>query len=1163
MTIRRLARRLGVAFLAGLFLTSFMTPIAGAAPGGAKLEFVAGGFEIEVMALVEPPGDDRLFVVERHGYITIVEPDGTVLATPFLNVDPIAQSLNGLVFHPDFESNRLFYIYTVQSLVTQIVEYEADAGNPNIADTSTRRVILERQRQSNNHKGGQMEFGADGYLYVSIGDGGPPPGDPFENGQDITTIDGSIIRIDHVTGAGAPGNPFIGVAGDDAIWVYGLRHPWRFSFDDATGLMYVGDVGDGAREEIDVIAPSQAGANFGWDVMEGTSCFEPPQGNEAPCNDPSYTMPDLEYTHQEGCSVIGGYVYHGTAIPQLQDQYIYADYCEGWIKTFEFVGGAVTNEQDWTATLGALPFVTTFGEDNDGELYVAADGDVYRIVADGPPPAVGTIRGTVWSDDDGNGLQGGAEPLVAGVDVELWVDSDKDGTADIQLDSKTSGSQGNYAFPGLAITETYVVRVDAPVGSMPTTRDVGNDDTIDSDADPATGFTGPITLRDGEVDNTVDFGLVPAEVATIAGRTWRDSDGDGIQDAGEPGFAGLWAWLYIDAGGDPGAKIDAVTMDGDGNYTFDVDPASAYHVLLGQQIFIDGELKLVLPNRTIRSPQDQGPDDARDSDTSPVTGFAGPISVVDGEVNDTVDGGFVPLAAGYPELVAEDGAVAYWRFGENGGTDVIDIAGTNHGTVIGTPDWGQRGFVDDTDTALRLDGSTFIAIPDSPDINLGGPYEARSVEGWFIADDTEATQVLYEEGSTSRGLSLYIDAGRIYGGIWNTTDDDDTTPWSSEPFLSAPIAVGAAYHVVLTYDFAADLVQLHVNGELVDSDSGVGRWFIHTADIGIGAMNDGTRLHTGGRHSGDQLEFSGVIDEFAIYPTALNGAQIRSHYEVDPASFSCLGLAATIVGTMGDDVITGTAGRDVIFARGGDDIVKGLGGADTICGGAGNDVLRGGSGADTLIGGSGADVITGDAGQDRLLGGPGHDRLSGGTEADKLRGGTHADVLGGGAGNDILAGGSGHDEVWGGLGNDILGGNKGHDALKGGAGSDRCSGDSGFATMAQCESYSGTPIDVQMIDFAFSPDDLLVTPGSTVRWENVGEVDHTTTSGANDPRSRSWDSGSLSSGMEFAVTFDVTGKSDYFCSIHPGMTASVTVSAPAMPLSGAARSSSSVYVVAD
>ncbi len=866
-------------------VASLNLAVAAAVPGGAQLQFIGAGFDDEVMDVVFAPGDDSIYIVERPGVVRIIEQDGTILPTPFLDVDSRATSINGLVFHPDYETNGLFYVYTVEDGLpgnTYILEYQVSA-DPDRADHSSRRVVLTRPRQANNHKGGQMAFDSLGNLVVSFGDGGPPPGDPFENGQNINTIDGSIIKIDPVTGAGAPGNPFIDAPGDDAIWIYGFRHPWKYSIDELTGLMYIGDVGDAAREEIDVVAPDQAGDNFGWDVMEGTRCFEDPEPGEAPCGDPSYVMPDVEYPHSGpdgGCAVIGGYVYRGTQIPSMQGQYFYADYCRGWIKSFEYVNGAVTNQQEWTTVFGAIPDVTSWGQDNAGELYLAVLGTIYKIVPDGPPAEVGTIQGTAWDDVNLDGLQLG-EPAVANVVMELWVDSNTDGTPDLQLGSTATDGSGNYQFTDLATTSTYMIKAEPAIGQSLTTRDVGGDDTIDSDFDPVTGFTGPIVLAADEVNDTIDAGLIAAPFGTLGGRTWHDPDGDGIQDPGDAGFPGLWAWLYTDddLDGTPDTKVEEALVDEFGAYSFALSPALTYYVLFGQQIFIEGELTLVLPNRTTWSPLQAGADPAADSDADPATGFAGPLSVTDGEVNLTIDAGFVPAAVDYADLVTEDGAAAYWRLGEAAGTTADDAVGAVDGTVTGLAGWGAVGLVGDTDTALRFDGTTRVAIPDSTVINIGGPFEQRTIEAWIQPDAVGSRQIVWEEGSTSRGASVYVEGGNVYGGIWNRTNNGDgTTPWASTIFLSGSVVAGLAHHVVLVYDYPNDSVELYINGVSADVATGVGRWFAHGDDVAIGALNGGTRFHTGGQFGGNSRAFSGIIDDVAIYNDALTASQIFSHF---------------------------------------------------------------------------------------------------------------------------------------------------------------------------------------------------------------------------------------------------------------------------------------------
>lgn len=833
------------------------------------------------MEIAFAPGDDSIYVVERPGVVRIVEQDGTVLPTPFLDLMPEARSIDGLVFHPDYASNGKFYVNTVEGeLTNNIVEYQVSA-NPNVADEATRRVVWSRERETNAHRGGQMAFGPDGYLYIGYGDGGPPPGDPLENAQDTSNVDGAIIRLDVVDGSAPPGNPFRDGPGHDLIWTYGFRHPWRFSFDHVTGLMYVGEVGDGDLEEIDVIGPDQAGDNFGWDVMEGTSCFEAPAPGEAPCGDPSYVLPQLVYAHNDGCAVMGGYVYRGGAISNLMGQYVYGDYCLGWIRSFHYDGSTVTNQQDWTSALGSVPLLTTFGQDNDGELYLAANGVIYKIVPADDPAAVGTVAGRVFDDVDEDGLQSG-EPGLPGVGVELWVDADGDGAADFEIESRQTDGTGSYSFANLDIESTYVVHFEMPRGRELTTPNVGGDDTIDSDADPTTGFTHPIVLADGELDDTVDAGLIELPFGTIGGRVWRDDNGDGIQGPGEEPYTGLWAWLYedTDLDGAPDALVDTDRVDDStAAYDFALEPTRTYHVLFGQQIYIDGALRLVLPNLAKWSPFRVGTDRTVDSDAIRGTGFTDPLVVEAGTLDLTIDAGIVSSALDYGELVAQDGAIAHWRLGSESGTVAVDSLGTNDGTVAGTTQWGQPGLTGGANTALRLDGTTTIEIPDSQDINLGGVREVRSVELWFQAESVSNRQLLYEEGSTARGLSVYIDDGRVWGGIWNrTAHGDGTTPWTGDAFIGTPISAGLPYHVVLVYDHSADVVEFFVNGSSVGVATGVGKWYPHGDDIGIGAVNGGTRFHTGGQSGGNRRTFTGVLDEVAVYNLALTADQVTAHF---------------------------------------------------------------------------------------------------------------------------------------------------------------------------------------------------------------------------------------------------------------------------------------------
>ena len=355
-------------------------------PPGAidlALEPVATGFSFPLL-LTAPAGDARLFVVEKGGPIKVVK-NGSVLATPFLDVSSLIsnggeQGLLGLAFDPQYASNGRFFIsYTNRDGDNVLAAYQVST-DPDRADASS-VTRLTVDQPYDNHNGGHIVFGPDGYLYMGIGDGGSG-GDPNGHGQDRNDLLGSILRLDvsGATGYAVPAsNPLVGVAGTrDELWNWGLRNPWRFSFDRSTGDLYIGDVGQGAREEIDVSTAASGGGkgtNYGWSIMEGMQCYD-----ASSCDMTGLTIPVLEYSHNDGCSVSGGHVYRGTAIPDLAGTYFYSDYCGGWVRSFRYVGGTVTEAHSWDALApgGGVP---SFGEDGAGELYVlSASGGVYRIV---------------------------------------------------------------------------------------------------------------------------------------------------------------------------------------------------------------------------------------------------------------------------------------------------------------------------------------------------------------------------------------------------------------------------------------------------------------------------------------------------------------------------------------------------------------------------------------------------------------------------------------------------------------------------------------------------------------------------------------------------------------------------------------------------------------
>lgn len=363
-------------------------------PAGANLADVSLALEPVVSGLARPiglvnagDGSERLFAVEKNGAIRVIE-NGQVLASPFLTLTVSTNSergLLGLAFHPSYETNGSFFVhYTDPAGDTVISRFQVSAGDPNVADAGSELVLLTADQPFANHNGGQIAFGPDGFLYVALGDGGSG-GDPEENGQDLSTVLGKLLRIDvdstdpGLAYAIPPSNPFVGDPGvREEIWAYGLRNPWRFSFDRLTGDLFIADVGQNQFEEVNFQAAGDPGGqNYGWDCFEASSSFEP-----AGCPESGFTFPILEYSHANGdCSVTGGFVYRGQAFPKLQGIFLFADFCTGrlWGAEPDAMGG-------WDMELLLdLPFnVTTFGEDEAGELYVvefnASSGTVHHLV---------------------------------------------------------------------------------------------------------------------------------------------------------------------------------------------------------------------------------------------------------------------------------------------------------------------------------------------------------------------------------------------------------------------------------------------------------------------------------------------------------------------------------------------------------------------------------------------------------------------------------------------------------------------------------------------------------------------------------------------------------------------------------------------------------------
>lgn len=378
--------------------------------GGPRLssEIVAEGFSKPVYVCQAPGDDERLFVLEQRGVIRIVR-NGRKIPQFFVDLrdrvhNPVMpgdeRGLLGMAFHPRYQLNGYVYLNYVNKDDYTIISRFTLTDLPDKLDENSEKVLIKLKQPFSNHNGGHLAFGSDGYLYISLGDGGKW-GDPYNNAQNLNTLLGKILRIDVESGDPyliPPDNPFVdNLEAKGEIWLYGLRNPWRFSFDGKTGDIYIGDVGQDMWEEIDFISAEEAGGeNLGWRVMEGSHCYHPPEGCEPTGIPPIYEYPNdanymkvltgLSEPNVDGCSVTGGYVYRGKKIPSLIGTYFFADYCSGNVWTFKVSNGGVEDFQNRTAeiNLGGGEFVnniSSFGEGNDGELYlVDYNGTIFKLV---------------------------------------------------------------------------------------------------------------------------------------------------------------------------------------------------------------------------------------------------------------------------------------------------------------------------------------------------------------------------------------------------------------------------------------------------------------------------------------------------------------------------------------------------------------------------------------------------------------------------------------------------------------------------------------------------------------------------------------------------------------------------------------------------------------
>jgi len=378
-------------------LCTGLVPTPGTALAAVR---VASGLTQPVHVTAPRLDPNRVFIVEQPGTVRVLK-NGVLSPTPFLDIGALVgccgeRGLLSLAFHPDYETNGRFFVdYTDKTGNTVVARYERSASDPDVTDPSSAKVLLTVVQPFSNHNGGQLAFGPDGYLYVGLGDGGGA-GDPQENAQDDARLLGKILRMDVDLAVDASpyyevpaSNPNAGAGAPlGLIWDKGLRNPWRFSFDRQTGDLYIGDVGQNAWEEIDFEpAGAVGGINYGWDVFEGDGhCYEPDPAPSCPDPPSGFTMPVHEYDHGEGCSITGGFVYRGCAMPDLRGTYFYGDYCTAFVRTLAVVAGAAQLQADRTAELApgggvTIDSISSFGEDARGELYIAdLGGEVFKIV---------------------------------------------------------------------------------------------------------------------------------------------------------------------------------------------------------------------------------------------------------------------------------------------------------------------------------------------------------------------------------------------------------------------------------------------------------------------------------------------------------------------------------------------------------------------------------------------------------------------------------------------------------------------------------------------------------------------------------------------------------------------------------------------------------------
>ncbi len=568
-----------------------------------SLELIASGLPSPVGLRNAGDGSNRLFIVNQGGTISIYQ-GGQILSTPFLDVssktlyDGGERGLLGLAFDPGYATNGFFYIYYTSQPAGQVtISRYSVSANANVADPNS-EVVLKTQVHSQfaNHNGGSLLFGPDGCLYAGIGDGGSG-GDPNDNAQNLATLLAKIIRISPVDGTActaAPGNPFVGVT--DAlpeIWALGVRNPWRITFDRLTGDMWIADVGQNTEEEVDFQPPGVAGRNYCWSRKEGTLIYNA----NIPCTIGTPTDPIIEYDHSAGkCAIIGGYRYRGSRFPRMVGTYFYADLCTGQIF------GATLNAGVWTSTslYTSAASVTTFGEDEAGELYVVhLGGTIHRLdfgaLASSHDFNGDTRSDIAWRDSSGDvgmWLMNGAQVTTSaalGTVATTWSivgqhDFDGDGKRDL-LWRDTSGNIAIWFMNGTSVASTALVGNVATTWTVAGTADFNGDGQADILWRDGSGNTAIWLMQGAQVMSTAGLGNIPSATWSVVGTgdfdgdgqadiLWRDSSGNlaiwfmnGVSIASTSGVGNLpLIWSVVGTGDfDGDGKSDVLLRDTNGD----------------------------------------------------------------------------------------------------------------------------------------------------------------------------------------------------------------------------------------------------------------------------------------------------------------------------------------------------------------------------------------------------------------------------------------------------------------------------------------------------------------------------------------------------------------------------------------------------------------------